>query len=101
MRYDRASIDISTSRLTALGQALIRHDLRADPWPDLPALSAMFARADLCFTDLKTAIRRTAAGAAPVRAGRRGGDQRRRWRGYGERSYKKSRTRTPGTRLWR
>jgi len=47
------------------------------PGRDLPALSAMFARAGLCFTDLKTAIRRTAAGAAPVRAGRRGGDQRR------------------------
>jgi len=62
------------------------------PGRDLPVLSAMFARAGLCFTDLKTAIRRTAAGAAPVRAGGEEVIKGGRWRGYGERSYKKSRT---------
>jgi len=43
--------------LNVLGQALIQHDLRADPRPDFDALVAMCARADVCFTDLETAIR--------------------------------------------
>lgn len=34
-----------------LGQALIQHDLRSEPWPDFAALAAMFGQADLCFTD--------------------------------------------------
>jgi hypothetical protein len=101
MRYDRASIDSSTLRLSVLGRVLILHDLRAHPWPDLAALSAMFSRADLCFTDLETAIRRTAARAAPVRPGRRGGDQRRRGADTGSPGCKKSRTSTRGTRLSR
>lgn len=39
-----------------LGQALIGHDLRADPWPDFAALAEICGRADVCFTDLETAI---------------------------------------------
>jgi poly-gamma-glutamate synthesis protein (capsule biosynthesis protein) len=50
------------------GQALIQHDLRAEPWPDFSALAAIFARADLCFSDLETAIRSPLAGA-PTRQG--------------------------------
>jgi len=57
-----------TLRLTVLGQALIQHDLRADPWPDLSVLAAMFARADVCFTDLETAIRGPQA-EVPTRQG--------------------------------
>ncbi len=44
-------------RLTVLGQALIQYDLRQHPWPGFAALGQRFARADLCFTDLETAIR--------------------------------------------
>ena len=54
--------------LSVLGQALIQHDLRAGPAPDFDALAAMFARADLCFTDLETAIRSSRAGL-PTREG--------------------------------
>jgi poly-gamma-glutamate capsule biosynthesis protein CapA/YwtB (metallophosphatase superfamily) len=43
--------------LTVMGQALIQHDLRQHPWPDYAVLAAMFGKADLCFTDLETAIR--------------------------------------------
>ena len=53
-------------RLTITGQALIQHDLRLHPWPDLATLGAMFGRADLCFTDLETAIRSPKA-EAPTR----------------------------------
>src|SRR5260370_28192586 len=66
--YDRVPMHNSTLRLTALGQALIQHDLRAQPWPDFAALAAMFARADVCFTDLETAIRSPEA-EAPTRQG--------------------------------
>jgi poly-gamma-glutamate capsule biosynthesis protein CapA/YwtB (metallophosphatase superfamily) len=52
--------------LTVMGQALIQHDLRQHPWPDHAALAAMFGRADLCFTDLETAIRSPRA-EAPTR----------------------------------
>ncbi len=55
-------------RLVVLGQALIQHDLRASPWPDHAALSAMFAHADVCFTDLETAIRSPQA-EMPTRQG--------------------------------
>jgi poly-gamma-glutamate synthesis protein (capsule biosynthesis protein) len=55
-------------RLVVLGQALIRHDLRADPWRDFAAFVAMFRRADLCFTNLETAIRNPSA-EAPTREG--------------------------------
>jgi poly-gamma-glutamate capsule biosynthesis protein CapA/YwtB (metallophosphatase superfamily) len=54
--------------LTVLGQALIQHDLRADPWPDFAAFAAMFGRADACFTDLETAIHSPMAGP-PTREG--------------------------------
>jgi poly-gamma-glutamate capsule biosynthesis protein CapA/YwtB (metallophosphatase superfamily) len=53
-------------RLTVMGQALIQHDLREHPWADLAALAAVFGKADLCFTDLETAIR-SAKAEAPVR----------------------------------
>ena len=53
-------------RLTVMGQALIQHDLRAHPWPDFATLAALFGKADLCFTDLETAIR-SAKAEAPVR----------------------------------
>jgi poly-gamma-glutamate capsule biosynthesis protein CapA/YwtB (metallophosphatase superfamily) len=43
-------------RLTVLGQALIGHDLRARPWPDLPRLVKILGRADAVFADLETAI---------------------------------------------
>ena len=54
--------------LNLLGQALIRSDLRAAPWPGLAELAAMLARADLCFSDLETAIRSPSA-EAPTRDG--------------------------------
>jgi poly-gamma-glutamate capsule biosynthesis protein CapA/YwtB (metallophosphatase superfamily) len=53
-------------RLTVMGQALIQHDLRAHPWPDFATLGALFGKADLCFTDLETAIR-SAKAEEPVR----------------------------------
>jgi poly-gamma-glutamate capsule biosynthesis protein CapA/YwtB (metallophosphatase superfamily) len=53
-------------RLTVMGQALIQHDLRQHPWPDFAVLAGMFGKADLCFTDLETAIR-SAKAEAPVR----------------------------------
>ncbi|HXP04929.1 MAG TPA: CapA family protein [Stellaceae bacterium] len=53
-------------QLTVMGQALIQHDLRQHPWPDFAALAALFGRADLCFTDLETAIR-SARAEAPTR----------------------------------
>ena len=54
--------------LTVLGQALIGHDLRADPWPDFAALAEICGRVDVCFTDLETAIR-TPLAEAPTRHG--------------------------------
>jgi poly-gamma-glutamate capsule biosynthesis protein CapA/YwtB (metallophosphatase superfamily) len=57
-----------TLRLNALGQALIQHDPRADPWPGFAALAAICGRADVCFTDLETAIRSPLA-EAPTRDG--------------------------------
>ncbi|HEV2186308.1 MAG TPA: CapA family protein [Stellaceae bacterium] len=50
-------------RLTVMGQVLIQHDLRQHPWPDFAALAALFGKADLCFTDLETAIHSARAGA--------------------------------------
>jgi poly-gamma-glutamate capsule biosynthesis protein CapA/YwtB (metallophosphatase superfamily) len=57
-----------TLRLFVLGQALMQHDLRAEPWPYFAALAAMFAPVDLCFTDLETAIRSPSA-EPPTREG--------------------------------
>jgi poly-gamma-glutamate capsule biosynthesis protein CapA/YwtB (metallophosphatase superfamily) len=54
--------------LTVLGQALIQHDLRTDSWWDFAAFAAMFGRADLCFTNLETAIR-SPRSEAPTREG--------------------------------
>jgi len=53
-------------RVTVLGQALIQYDLRQHLWPDFRALAAMFGKADVCFTDLETAIR-SAKAEAPTR----------------------------------
>jgi poly-gamma-glutamate capsule biosynthesis protein CapA/YwtB (metallophosphatase superfamily) len=50
-------------RLTLMGQALIQHDLRQHPWPDYALLETLFGKADLCFTDLETAIRNARADA--------------------------------------
>lgn len=55
-------------RLSLLGQALIQHDLRARPWPDFAVLAELLARADLCLTDLETAIR-SALAERPTREG--------------------------------
>ncbi len=51
-------------QVNVLGQALIQHDLRAECWPDFAELAAMMARADLCCTDLETAIHSPSAEAA-------------------------------------
>ena len=59
----RAAPDL---RLTVLGQALIQYDLRRHPWPDFAGLATMLGQADLCFTDLETAIR-SARAEAPTR----------------------------------
>jgi len=55
-------------RLTVLGQALIQHDLRPDPWSGFAALAELCGRADVCFTDLETAIRSPLA-ETPTREG--------------------------------
>lgn len=55
-------------RVMVLGQALIQHDRCGDRWPDFAVLSAMLARADLCFTDLETALGGPLA-EAPTREG--------------------------------
>jgi poly-gamma-glutamate capsule biosynthesis protein CapA/YwtB (metallophosphatase superfamily) len=57
---------VSSTHLSVLGQALIQHDLRAAPWPDLAGLAALLGQADACFTDLETAIR-TPLAEAPTR----------------------------------
>ena len=62
----RPGIAAAPLRLTVMGQALIQHDLRQQPWPDFAALAARFAAADVCFTDLETAIR-SAKAEAPTR----------------------------------
>jgi len=53
-------------RLTLLGQALIGRDLRTALWPDFTLLAEMCGRADVCFTDLETAINNRFA-EAPTR----------------------------------
>src|SRR5260370_1606932 len=58
----------ATLHLTVMGQALIQHDLRASPWPDFAVLAAMFARPDVRFTDVETAIGSPLADA-PAREG--------------------------------
>ena len=58
----------ATLQLAVLGQALIAHDLRAQPWQDFAELAAMLAESDFCFTDLETAIRSPLA-ERPTREG--------------------------------
>jgi poly-gamma-glutamate capsule biosynthesis protein CapA/YwtB (metallophosphatase superfamily) len=62
-RAGRAATEL---HLTVMGQALIQHDLRLHSWPDFAVLAALFAKSDLCFTDLETAIRSSKA-EAPTR----------------------------------
>lgn len=62
-RAGRGAVEL---RLSVMGQALIQHDLRQHPWPGLTALAALLSRADLCFTDLETAIR-SAQAETPTR----------------------------------
>lgn len=50
-------------RLTLLGQSLIEHELSPDHWPGRAAIAARLARADVCFTNLKTVIQGPRAGA--------------------------------------
>jgi len=54
-------------RLTAIGQALIRYDLRRQPWPDMARLSARLRRSHAVFSNLEVAIRGPNEGA-PTRA---------------------------------
>lgn len=55
-------------RITILGQALIRYDLRRQPWPAFDAFAQMFAQSHMCFSDLEIAIRGPLSGA-PTRDG--------------------------------
>lgn len=58
----------SPLRVAVFGQALIQHDLRAHPWPDFDRIAGLFARSDVAFTDLETAISGPGAGP-PTRQG--------------------------------
>jgi poly-gamma-glutamate synthesis protein (capsule biosynthesis protein) len=55
-------------RITLLGQSLIRHDLRRQPWPAFDTFAQMFAQSHMCFSDLEVAIRGPLA-SAPTREG--------------------------------
>jgi len=55
-------------RLTVLGQALIAHDLREHPYPGLDELTRDLKQADVCFSNLETAIRSDGAGK-PTKSG--------------------------------
>lgn len=54
-------------RLTAIGQSLIRYDLRQQPWPDMARVSARLRRSHAVFSNLEVAIRGQREGA-PTRA---------------------------------
>ena len=43
-------------RFMASGQAAIQYDLRLREYPDLARFGALFGQADICFTDLETAV---------------------------------------------
>lgn len=55
-------------RITVLGQSLIRHDLRQQPWPAFDEFARMFAKSHVCFSDLEVAMRGPRSGA-PTRDG--------------------------------
>lgn len=55
-------------RVTLLGQSLIQQDVCTPEWPGQAAIVARFARADVVFTDVETAVFSGQAGA-PTRAG--------------------------------
>jgi poly-gamma-glutamate synthesis protein (capsule biosynthesis protein) len=52
-----------TTRITLLGQSLVKHDLCAQSWPGRASVSARLRRADVVFSDLEVAIRGPNAGA--------------------------------------
>ena len=52
-----------TTRVTLLGQSLVKHDLCAQDWPGRAAVSARLRSADVVFSDLEVAIRGPNAGA--------------------------------------
>lgn len=53
----------SPMSLALIGQCLIRHDLRARPWPGFDALAARLRSHDACFSDLEVAVLGPRAGA--------------------------------------
>lgn len=64
----RRAAAVTPMRVAVCGQALIQHDLRANPWPDFDRIARLFAGADVAFTDLETAISGPGAGP-PTRQG--------------------------------
>lgn len=54
-------------RLTAIGQSLIRYDLRRSPWPDMARITSRLRRSHAVFSNLEVAIRGPNEGA-PTRA---------------------------------
>lgn len=50
-------------RLTAIGQALIRYDLRSQPWPDMTRLARRLRQSHAVFSNLEVAIRGPNEGA--------------------------------------
>ncbi|MGD9599217.1 MAG: CapA family protein [Steroidobacteraceae bacterium] len=53
----------SVFSLALIGQCLIRHDLRAQPWPGFAPLARRLHAHDACFSDLEVAIRGPGEGA--------------------------------------
>lgn len=53
-------------RVSLLGQSLIGHDLRQQPWPGFDAIATLLRSQDVCFSDLETTIRGPRA-EAPTR----------------------------------
>lgn len=52
----RAAWPGRTTRLTLLGQSLIQHDLRHEPWPDQGRIGRLVRASDVAFTNLETVI---------------------------------------------
>lgn len=59
----RAAASAEPFRLAVLGQALIRHDLRRQPWPDFERIAARLKQSNACFSNLEVAIRGPREGA--------------------------------------
>ncbi len=58
-----ARSDRRATRITLLGQSLVKHDICAQQWPGRAAVSARLRSADVVFSDLEVAIRGPNAGA--------------------------------------